>query len=521
MTWEHILKSNPPPMNREEGNFYNLVNKRGFTGNIFGFSDNNRFSVMTETKTDRQITSRMPQLKYTLESGQSQDELKEWVNAFTRSMEFVSGIVDSNSEVEWVKNNVSVKGSSGKNYSIETTKMNEGCYEVITEEGVKICIILSEELPAGDNLGGLILTLLDDRSSQKKIVGISDYLNQDTYIECPFEGRKFRIDIKNSEGKCPTCQAGFVIEDMSFEPQFRAETEFYVDPINTDKFRIGRLSHWDIDYSIANKLFYKESPAEHFYNSDWVKPDDWNDEDDFMTMRRIITFKIDEPPFFTDASLKPLDDVKFGMSQGKSFRNSVLFKDGRELTVTGIAKIVKEESGLDDSSPVEVDKYIKTLFDFLVDYPFYYERYNFPMILGFEETEHKNVIEGEGLKSIYGYLGGYLEIILQPDNTHTVKNVGNPNTYEFYKSQKNLSSIAILGNNMKWTEYLKKSSTDNMESWEIALKSFIEEGKKIGVPLSVMEILQLAKEATTSQSEGFETLHRPTFSEDEEEEEDV
>jgi len=33
----------------------------------------------------------------------------------------------------------------------------------------------------------------------------------------------------------------------------------------------------------------------------------------------------------------------------------------------------------------------------------------------------------------------------------------------------------------------------------------------------VMELLKLAKEATTSQSEGFETLHRPTFSEEEEE----
>jgi len=509
MSWEHILKSNPPPMNREEGNFYSLVNERGFTGSIYGFLGN-KLSVMTEEKTGRQITSRIPPLRDTLESGQRQDKLKEWVNAFTRSMEFVSGIVDSNSEVEWVEDNVSVKGSSGKNYSIKTREMNEGCYEVSTEEGVKICIVLSEELPAGDNLGGLILTLLDDRSTQKNIEGISDYLNQDTYIECPFEDTKFRIDIKNDEGKCPTCQAGFVIEDMSFEPQFRAETEFYVDPINTDKFRIGRLSNWDVDYSSTNKLFYKESSEEHFYNSDWVKPDDWVNMNDFTTMRRIIAFKIDEPPFFASANLTPLDDAKFGMSQGKSFRNSVLYKDGRELTFTGIAKIVREESGFDDSSIGY--SYIKTLFNFLVDYPYYYERYNFPMILGFEETEHKNV---------YGYLGGYLEIILQPDNTHTVKNVGNPDTYEFYKSQKNLSSIAILDNNMKWTEYLKKSSTDNMESWEIALKSFIEEGKKIGVPLSVMEILQLAKEATTSQSEGFETLHRPTFSEDEEEEEDV
>jgi len=89
--------------------------------------------------------------------------------------------------------------------------------------------------------------------------------------------------------------------------------------------------------------------------------------------------------------------------------------------------------------------------------------------------------------------------------------------YEMYK-QKYLSSKGTNGVNMKWVEYLKKSPTDE-EDWENSLKSIISEGKKLGVPLSVMELLKLAKEATTSQSEGFETLHRPTF--DEEEEEDV
>ena len=89
--------------------------------------------------------------------------------------------------------------------------------------------------------------------------------------------------------------------------------------------------------------------------------------------------------------------------------------------------------------------------------------------------------------------------------------------YDMYK-QKNLSSKYTYTVNMKWSEYLKKSSVQERD-WENSLKSIISEGKKLGVPLSVMELLKLAKEATTSQSEGFETLHRPTF--DEEEEEDV
>jgi len=82
---------------------------------------------------------------------------------------------------------------------------------------------------------------------------------------------------------------------------------------------------------------------------------------------------------------------------------------------------------------------------------------------------------------------------------------------------KNLSSKSVLPINMKWTDYLRKTSNTKAEDWESALKSFISDGKKLGIPLSVMELLKLAKEATTSQSEGFETLHRPTFSEEEEE----
>jgi len=505
MTWKRLLKSYA----REEKNFIKLLNEQGFTCQIYKYVGKD-YSSLTEVKTGRQIASVIPPLRRTLETGQRKDELEKWIDTFTRSMEFVSSIVDSNSEIVWEKNNVSVTGTSGKGYNIKTTEMQgDECYLVTTQkEDFKICIVLSEVLSAGDNLGGLILTLLDDKSSSEHIEGIYDYLNENTYIECPFDEEKIKVDTESREGKCPNCQASYNIdiEDISFEPNFRVDSEFYVDPINTDKFRLGRLSHYSITYDKKSELFYTSSSFEvdpHRYNSDWVKPDDWNFSEDVVTKQRGIAFKVGEPPFFIAMNANPLVDVRFGMSEAKVFGDVTLYKDGMELTSRGIAKIVKKETGY------EGVKFIKTLFDFLVDYPHYYTGYKFPFILGFEETEHKNVFKTKF---------GTLEIILQPDNTHTVKNVANPDTYEFYKSQKNLSSIAILDNNMKWTEYLKKSSTDSMENWEIALKSFIEEGKKIGVPLSVMKILQLAKEATTSQSEGFETLHRPTFSEEEEEE---
>ena len=87
----------------------------------------------------------------------------------------------------------------------------------------------------------------------------------------------------------------------------------------------------------------------------------------------------------------------------------------------------------------------------------------------------------------------------------------------FSKGRKSLSSSSNVAYNMKWSDYLKKSSSEDVIDWETALKSFISEGKKLGIPLSVMDILKLAKEVTTSQSEGFETLHKPTFGEEEEE----
>lgn len=39
---------------------------------------------------------------------------------------------------------------------------------------------------------------------------------------------------------------------------------------------------------------------------------------------------------------------------------------------------------------------------------------------------------------------------------------------------------------MSWEKYLRKSSDSDIEDWETALKEFIKEGKKLGIPLDVI-----------------------------------
>ncbi len=51
---------------------------------------------------------------------------------------------------------------------------------------------------------------------------------------------------------------------------------------------------------------------------------------------------------------------------------------------------------------------------------------------------------------------------------------------------------------MKWDEYLKKSTDEDISEWSEALKSFIREGKKLGIPLNVMDYLRKTEGALTT-----------------------
>jgi hypothetical protein len=49
---------------------------------------------------------------------------------------------------------------------------------------------------------------------------------------------------------------------------------------------------------------------------------------------------------------------------------------------------------------------------------------------------------------------------------------------------------------MNWEKYLRKATDKEIENWEDALKQFIKEGKKLGMPLEVITKLEGA--ATTT-----------------------
>ncbi|MAP53734.1 MAG: hypothetical protein CL605_02410 [Altibacter sp.] len=71
---------------------------------------------------------------------------------------------------------------------------------------------------------------------------------------------------------------------------------------------------------------------------------------------------------------------------------------------------------------------------------------------------------------------------------------------------------------MKWMEFLKKSDTTR-EDWNSAIKSFIDEGKRLGVPLDIISLLKEAGAMTTSSSDAHAVIN-PTFGDDEDDEDE-
>ena len=71
---------------------------------------------------------------------------------------------------------------------------------------------------------------------------------------------------------------------------------------------------------------------------------------------------------------------------------------------------------------------------------------------------------------------------------------------------------------MKWMEFLKKSDTTR-EDWDSAIKSFIEEGKKLGVPLDIISLLKEAGAMTTTSPDASAVIN-PTFGEDDDDEDE-
>jgi len=71
---------------------------------------------------------------------------------------------------------------------------------------------------------------------------------------------------------------------------------------------------------------------------------------------------------------------------------------------------------------------------------------------------------------------------------------------------------------MKWEEFLKKPDTTRND-WYSAIKSFIDEGRKLGVPLDIISLLKEAGTMTTASSDASAVIN-PTFGEEDDDQDE-
>jgi hypothetical protein len=367
---------------------------------------------------------------------------------------------------------------------------------------------MQDNKPVGDNLLGLILGLYNDENTRKDLEGLDQYLDEELEISCDICEEYQVVSLKAEEYTCYTCGVTSDITNISFEPA----ATFSLDPHGVDGPE-GYIEGYELpgyylsggEFYYGNKLFtlddpddyiltVRDSPHRHLdetvedgiyhrggelYNKEGysVEVEDVYSQ---IESSRVVEF-FDE---YTNLGIEEVYEI-----MGYDNIAGSLWSDGDELyddsgkidSIEGIynASGMGEEEFIEAASSVDFVVSVEEILDY------------------FGYTDAGDYWSKDG--KYYRIDGSSMEEIDESDIA------------------KDLSSKAVLPINMKWTDYLRKTSNTKAEDWESALKSFISDGKKLGIPLSVMELLKLAKEATTSQSEGFETLHRPTFTEEEEE----
>ena len=431
----------------------------------------------------------------------------EMVKPTYRSLNWFYEVAETTNGIDIRLDGVFVEGKNGNIYQIDTQSLkSSGCYEVTTEEGFSICIEIAEEKPAGDNLLGLALGLLNDEQSAESIEGISDYLSDYANVNCRVCGTYNEFEISAEEFTCDNCQATTTLSEIQFAPTF--EAEYTVEPAEgPDGYFDPEYNHYQSDiFHVGNKLFRlgntydfeltvrndAESILEPTDSDIWIydrKPYneegyelDLNDvrgellgDDDFIKFM-VEHLEEDIWEIYDYLEYKNLGGNLWTNNQGEYLDGDGNFTDDIE-EIYNLSEMSEEDFIMNAIEEWELtEDNVLNLFDYKEDGEYWAK-----------DGKRYELVDGEMVEQDEGGI------------------------------TKNLSSKSVLPINMKWTDYLRKTSNTKAEDWESALKSFISDGKKLGIPLSVMELLKLAKEATTSQSEGFETLHRPTFSEEEEE----
>ena len=390
----------------------------------------------------------------------SVENVKEVLAPTLRSLDWLIEIIQQMSNKVKVENEIINVTGEDSTYTIYSSRMNGGCYEVESEEGYDICIVDKSEKPMGDIMVSLILALANDEKASEEIRGLEDYLYGGSNVECQVCPNEIYVSWGDDEVKCEECGLRYSVDRVSFQPA--ADIEIESDYITSPKG--NRYSPYQLNYM----------------GEGWWKTDDY-----------LFNYKTDET-MNIDSTGEAIYEGDDGIWIGGG--DALLYdEDGDMMSLDEIWEKINNEGDFLDmvyrQSNIEPDES------------------EVAELLGYEATTDANYTK-DGKYFTFDESDYFQEVEKPKEDLDKM--------YMSLKSGKSLSSSADVAYNMKWSDYLKKSSSEDVVDWETALKSFINEGKKLGIPLSVMDILKLAKEVTTSQSEGFETLHRPTFDEEEE-----
>jgi len=478
----------------------------------------------------------------------SDEFVKKYVDSFLRSMQFLKGVTSS--EGVTVNKNFKkdskemegfdVVGKSGVKYFVRTDRTKQSrCSEVYVGKRKDILCIEMENrtLPIGDNIASLISVLLEDNNpaligseessdeQEPLLEGLRDVVRGGGSYKCILCETENYATVKDTNEddifSCKECGVESILT-ITYEPLM----SIYQDDLRLQILNDSGERTFIDDLRGYNSIFNYHGKTVDGVEVDFIKRTQTgypNSAIQYLTMEKDGDGKIGILGYLS--STEKIEDAKilsdeYGLlvelDKGQIAKGSPIYnaENLRELmprykdfslftntTIKGFLQNTYLETGARMSQFLElIHKIHGTAILGLAVETVYDIEPNYDISKIKEDTDMLNLSWDNAV------LNGNYELIQgKPDDS----------AYEFYK-QKDLSSKYDLPLIMKWEDYLKKSG-DNVDDWESALKSFIADGKKLGIPLSVMELLKLAKEATTSQSEGFETLHRPTFSEEEEE----
>ena len=183
----------------------------------------------------------------------SVENVKEVLAPTLRSLDWMNKIIEqmgNKVEVETLPyagasaaGKINVTGT-GSTYSIFSTRMNEGCYEVETEEGYNICIVDRSEKPMGDVMVSLILALANDEQTSREIEGIEEYLYGGSDEDCQICNNSMYVSWGEKEVQCEECGLTYTVNRVSFQPS--ADVELEQESIFSPKG--NRYNPYDIEY---------------------------------------------------------------------------------------------------------------------------------------------------------------------------------------------------------------------------------------------------------------------------------